>query len=333
MNIYDIAKLTGVSASTVSRVANGKPGVGKKKRELIEEALRQYHYVPDEMARSLVNQKSQTIGILTDDLDSRRQNEGTAQIENVLMSNGYYCFTKYIGNADNAIENGISDLAKRRVEGALLLGVSFREHRKLASAVERYLPDVPVVLVYQNSRFERENIYSVGADEKKGFRLCVDHLAQKGRKNIVLFIDRGRYSEKPIISYFQEAVSSYADLGMTGWISSGIEPTVSGGQNEMRRMLMLHPNIDGVLCAQDSIAIGAMYACMDYGKRVPEDISVIGEDNSALCEACRPKLTSLDTMVSDCTITSARVLVDVLRGVACSHEIHYEMRLKKRGSL
>ena len=68
MTIYDIAKLAGVSASSVSRVINGKPGVNQQKRKLIEDLLREHNYVPDANARSLVRQNSQTIGILTDDI-------------------------------------------------------------------------------------------------------------------------------------------------------------------------------------------------------------------------------------------------------------------------
>ena len=92
MTIYDIAKIAGVSASSVSRVVNGKPGVNSATREKIQALLKEHNYVPDTNARNLVTQSNKTIGILTDDLDTAHQMDGCHRLENELMRNGYYCF-------------------------------------------------------------------------------------------------------------------------------------------------------------------------------------------------------------------------------------------------
>lgn len=331
MTIYDIAKLAGVSASTVSRVINGKPGVGAKKRAMITELLHQYGYQPDENARSLVTQTNHTIGILTDDLNARRQIEGIARIENELMNNGYFCFTKYIGTGPNAISEGFAALVKRRVEGALLMGHTFQDHEALSAALERYLPNIPIVLVNHTSCPDRKNSYCVGASEKRGFEVCVQRMAELGRRRLALIVDKNRVSKRAIQHYFESAVQQYPD--MAGYVYTDVEPSVAGGQQLGDRLLESVPELDGVICAQDGIAIGVMYALQDRGKRVPEDVSIIGEDNSIQCEACRPQLTSLDTMLSMSTLLSARVLMDVLNGGEPAHKIVLEMDLVERGTL
>ncbi len=328
MTIYDIAKLAGVSASTVSRAMNGKPGVSEEKRQQINEILRQQNYAPDENARNLVTQTTHTIGILTDNIGSKRQDQGKATIESELMRNGYYCFATYVGSGPDAIVKGAAELARRRVEGALLLGASFRNCAALEEAISMYLPDVPVVLVHQTERIHRRNVYCIGASEQKGFFRCVNKMHARGRKNVALLIDAHRVSEELIRTSFEAAVKECA--GMNGWVYTNVEPSFTGGGREVARILAEHPNLDGLVCAQDAIAIGAMYALEDRGIRVPEDVSIIGEDNSDLCEACRPRLSSLDTMLGVSTFMSARLLLDVLNGREQTHKITLEMEIVER---
>lgn len=331
MTIYDIAKMTGVSPSTVSRVINGKPGVGAQTRARIKEVLKQNNYIPDETARSLATQATHMIGILTDNLDSYRQNEGTAKSENELMANGYQCYTKYIGGGADALEEGIADLAKRHVEGVLLMGPSFMEHSVLKRIIKNWLPDTPVILVHQTERIGLDNVYCVGANEKKGFRCCVERMVKKGRRNLILVIDKNRVSQTKIEGYFRDAVSEYTDV--EAYVYTGVEPTVDGGIEIAGQILNEHPEVDGVLCAQDGIAIGVMYAMQDQGRRIAEDISVIGEDNSTLCDVCRPRLTSLDTMLTATTLMSVHILLDVLRGREQTRKVTLDMELVERETL
>lgn len=331
MTIYDIAKITGVSPSTVSRVINGKPGVGAETRDRINAVLRQNNYIPDEAARSLATQATRTIGILTDDIGARRQNEGIARSENELLANGYQYYTRYIGTGRNAIEDGLADLGRRHVAGALLMGPSFRKHNALRRAICRWLPDTPVVLVNQTERIGLNNVYCAGSNEERGFAYCVRRMVERGRKNLMLVIDKDRVSRAKIEEYFQNAAGNYE--GVRTGVYTDVEPTVDGGLEIGRRILEEHPETDGVLCAQDAIAIGVMYQMQDHGKLVPEEISIIGEDNSVLCEACRPRLTSLDTMLLTTTMMSVRMLLDVLQGKEQTRKLTLDMELVERGTL
>lgn len=163
-----------VSASSISHVINGKPGINRKKRAEIEALLQEHHYMPDENARNLVLQENHTVGILTDNLNEDvRMSDGLVRAEYELLRNGYYCFVKYIGKGSNAIEEGVKDLARHRVQGALLMGVSFRNTKELKRVLERYLPDAPVCFANQKSDDLGSNVYMVNTDEQEGFERCV----------------------------------------------------------------------------------------------------------------------------------------------------------------
>ncbi len=330
ITIYDIAKLAGVSPSTVSRALNGKPGVSRKNREMIRKVLEENHYVPDETARSLVLQRTHTIGILTDDLGSQHQNEALARCQNELVVNGYQCISRYVGNEPGAMEKAISELSIRRVAGALLIGLSFTDHVRLRQAIMKWLPNTPVVLVYQNERIDSNHIYCVGANEKKGFHYCVQRMAERGRKNLVLIVEQNRASQTKIQEHFENAVRDYELASCFTYAGVNIG---SGADAIAERIVEERPETDGILCVQDRLAIEVMYALQKRGKRIPEDISIIGEDNSALCEVCRPQLTSLDTMVDVCAMMSVRMLVDVLQGRSQTHKITLDMELIERETL
>lgn len=332
MTIYDIAKMAGVNASTVSRVINGKPGCGKEKREMILALLKEYNFIPDETARNLVNQHNNTIGILTDDLQSAHMNEAIAILQKELLNNGYHCYIGYVKRGAESVENGIRDLVSHKVEGALLLGMSFHDSKSVEPEIEKYMPEKPVVMVHQLGKFTRENIYVIGADETNGVRRCVELLLGRGRKNLMMIIDRGRTSAGKLKKTFEQTVAELGE-GVTATVYADVPYRGPDAESTVSSILAANPGVDGLFCTHDRIAINAIYALQDLGRNVPGDVSVIGEDNSDLCKVCRPKLTSMDTMLQETTLLSAKTLIDVLDGKRRAHRVTLEMDVKFRDSL
>ncbi|MBR1407853.1 MAG: LacI family DNA-binding transcriptional regulator [Clostridia bacterium] len=326
MTIYDIAKIAGVSPGTVSRVVNKKPGVKQSTRERIERLLEEHHYTPDLNARALVMQNSRMIGIVTDDLVTHRLGNVLYSVIRELMQNGYTCFIQYTGK-DNTVAQALTELASRRVLGALLLGVTFMNRDEISQAISRCLPDIPVVMVNQATDFGMSNVYCVGVDEKDAFWRCVRMLSERGRKQMALVIDAGRISTKIIRSGFEAGIR---DFGVQGRVYEGIPATGPEGEAVLRRIMEEEPATDAVLCAQDMLAIGVLHAAQDMGLDVPERLSVMGEDNSRLCEACRPRLSSLDTIIPAVAISSARTLMDALEGKPVAHRMILNMEICER---
>ncbi len=330
MTIYDIAKLAGVSASTVSRVANGKPGVSRKSREKVEKLLQQYNYVPDENARNLVMQSSRTIGMLTDDLETFHHVEGVHKAEAELMRQGYYCFVKYIDGSGDSLENSIIDLARHRSAGVICFGSTFRNVDAVVRVVERHLPNTPVVMVNNNSIFPLDNIYSIGAEEGDGFVRCVEMMTARGRRNLALLLNKNRISAEIIRQGFEAGLGCCPQV--QGRVFDEIPVTVEGGRQAAFRVLEEYPEVDGLLCSQDLIAIGALQVLQERGVRVPEQVAILGENNTPFCLVCSPALSSLDTMIGTSAIIGARTLVDVLDKRTVSHRTMLQMEIVERGT-
>ena len=328
MTIYDIAKLAGVSASSVSRVINGKPGVNKEKRQVIEALLRETNYVPDANARSLVRQNSHTIGILTDDIETMHLNVTKSKIEHELMRSGYYCFVHFISGPE-AIEEGVRTLASLRVEGAIFLGLSFRHTQKVRDALQRFLPDTPVVMMHHKAP-DLSNVYVVSVDQRIGFLNAVSFLHRKGRRHVAMMLNESRFSSALIRSSFDDGVRAFSD--MSGCVYSDIPESVAAGEAAAEALFREHPETDGVICSSDLIAIGVLNYLARSGISVPEQVSVLGEDNSAFCLACRPPLSSLDNMIPMSALLVARTLVDAVEGRSPVRQTVLEMEIVERGT-
>jgi len=326
MTIYDIAKMADVSASSVSRVINNKPGVNREKRERIKALLREYNYVPDNTARSLVRQATRTVGILTDDIETMHLSNTKAKIEQELMRSGYYCFVHLISGPE-AIEEGVRTLAGLRVEGAIFLGLSFRYTQKVRDAVARFLPETPVVMMHHNAP-DLDNMYLVSVDQKIGFSRAVSFLYKRGRRHLALLVNESRFSSSVIRSGFEEGLRLCEGTDAVSY--TDIPATVTGGEKAAKRLFQEHPETDGVICTDDLIAIGVLNYLQSIGVSVPEDVSVIGEDNSAFCQCSRPQLSSLDNMVSVSSVLVTRTLLDAMQGRSPSRQTVLEMEIVER---
>lgn len=201
---------------------------------------------------------------------------------------------------------------------------------KVTRAVEHHLPNTPVVMVHNTLTFPRPNIYSVGADEVAGIQSCVDYLTSRGRRQMLLVINENRVSGALIRSAFESAVKRYPHVHST--VYTGVPVSVDGGESFALRMLREQPDTDSIICANDLIAIGVLNILKEQGIQVPQQISLMGENNSSFCETCRPRLTSLDTMVSMSSIMAARTLLDVLEGREPSHHVTLQMTIVERGT-
>ena len=161
-----------------------------------------------------------------------------------------------------------------------------------------------------------------------GFFNAVSFLYKKGRRHLALLLDESRYSSAVIRSGFDEGVS--ACPGLTASISADIPASVDGGEAMAEDLFHAHPETDGVICTNDLIAIGVLNYLDRVGIAVPERVSVLGEDNSAFCLTCRPRLSSLDNKVSMSSVLVARTLLDAMEGRSPGHQTVLEMEIAER---
>lgn len=316
MTIYDIAREAGVSASSVSRVINNKAGVKPETRKKVQRLLKKYHYTPDAAARGLVSQSSKIIGILIADIRNIHHTDGAYYIERRLAALNYCCIILNTGDDDDSRAQAISILEQRRVEAAVLIGSSFQAE-SVSQAIQRHLKDVPVVMI--NAFIDLPNVYGILSDEFHGVESCVKFLAEKGRTHLAFVRDCYTPSCQQKVEGFQ---SGMASLGLNPQrVYDAGETTISGGYQATLQVLKEHPETDGIIFSVDLIAAGGLRALYDQGISVPEQISVIGVDNSIYGEICIPKLTSLDNKTFDSSIAAYRVLVDCLENKTAARQM------------
>lgn len=309
VTIYDIAKMANVSPSTVSRVVNNYPYVKKATRARVQKMLEEYHYVPNETARGLVNQSSKMIGILISDIRTTHHTDGVYYIERELSKQGYSCLIYNTGVAAEEQSHAIHLISQRKVDAAILMG-SIYQTDEVRNAILTYLPTTPVVIC--NGYLDAPNIYGLIADEQNGVCSCVKLLAEKGRKHPAFVVDHYTPSNRLKQNGFEFGVSQFFD---------GIEPVVfeSGTSIEnvydaTERLVRKHPEIDSIIYAEDLMALTGIRALSELHKSVPDDVAVIGINNSKHAEISTPPLTSLDNMLYDLSLTAARSVMALLQG-------------------
>jgi LacI family transcriptional regulator len=316
MTIYDIAKEAGVSASTVSRVINNKPGIHPETKKKVQRLLAKYNYSPSETARGLVNQASKIIGILVADIRTIHHTDGAYIIERELAKLGYCSIIFNTGTDDAAKAEYIKILSRRRVEGAVLIGSSFQTEA-VRHAIQQYLSAPPIVIA--NGYIDLPNVHGVLADEQNGVINCVKLLFEKGHRHPAFVIDVHTPSNDLKQLGFVQAVRSQGFSGEP-WVY-GTESTLQGAYEVTKRIITEHPEVDGIIYSVDFLAAGGVRALTDMAIRIPEQISVIGIDNSIYAEICNPKLTSLDNKLLELSTAAARNLIDALGGRQTSKKI------------
>ncbi len=312
MTIYDIAQEAGVSASTVSRVINKKKGVNKQNRILVESLLKKYNFEPNASARGLVQQSTKIIGILMSDIRTSHHAEGAYFMEQELKHYGYNCIIINSGFSDEAREESIRTLFSRRVEAIVLVGSTFQSEN-IKKAILEYLEGLPVII--ENGYINLPNVYGVLADEQNGISDCVRLLHTKGRRRPA-FINRGDTPSNNLkILGFRNALRELSgyETPPVIWLDTK-EEEWQGSYDATLRPIRDYPDTDSIIYATDFLANAGVLALKDAGIRIPEQVAVIGVDNSTYAKISSPKLTTLDNKLEQLSITCADILVKVLRG-------------------
>lgn len=289
VTIKDVALRSGVSTQTVSRVLNDRPDVAPETRRAIEAAIAELDYRPSALARSLVSQRSKTIGVLL----AGMQYVGTAQTLTGIVDEcarfGLSVLINELRDVEADAGPAISSLLERHVDGIIMsvpdVGHSVeRIQAILARGAE------PVVLVKAGASHA---FAGVSVDNAGGMRQVVDHLVSIGRRRI------GHIAGPPT---WKEAVDRLAGWRTTldrhGLASQNrvVEPgdwSPSSGAAAMAALLKRTPDLDAIAVSNDQMALGALRVARERGIRIPEDIAVTGFDNIVESEWFAPPLTSV----------------------------------------
>ena len=323
VTLKDIARITNVSVSTVSKVLNGKGRVSERKRKEILRVARELGYVPNLHARNISKRvRIITIGLIVPDITNpffAKLTRGVQKVcgEDVLV----------------IMMDSFRDLIREEklVNKMLYLGahgIILGNSRVSDELVERASSHVPLVVFDKD--YPQENVVSIVLDNYYGAYLATKHLIENGYRHIVhLGGTEELYVSLKRREGYEAAMREYG-LTPRAYLVGYEEDK---GYRMMKKLLKMGEKIDGVFCMNDLVAIGAMRAIKEVGLRIPEDIGVVGFDNDEeLCEIASPSLSSVHQPVEEMGETAAKLLLDMINGAPKVKKYIFTPRLVIRDS-
>ncbi len=333
LTIYDISKKAGVSTATVSRVLNGSGKVKDATRQKILDIIQEYDYAPSAFARGMGLQSLKTIGILCADSSDLFLAKAVYYLEQELQQAGYeslLCCTGY--NLDTR-RNYVNLILSKKIDALILVGSNFIGSTKKEN---QYIKDasaqIPVLVL--NASYQHPNVYCTLCDDAGAMEDAANALLASGIRDILYLYNSDSYSGKRKLEGFHAAMekakvtdyekyicycpSSYCRPGQ---IADAIAKSAESG---------LH--FHGILAADDMLALGAVKYAHWKGLRIPEDLAIIGYNNSVLTDCCTPELTSVDNCLEAMTHQLIRTLLGVLAGEEMPRKTVFSGTLIRRGT-
>lgn len=324
----DVARAAGVTETIVSYVVNNNRYVDKTKRERVEQAIRELHYRPNNIARALKGKKSNQIIFIADKISNEHFGRIVDEMDQSAYEYGYLVSLISNRNTDEFISNIIS----RQIDGIVISSISFSE-KYIDQLVKA---NIPIVLL-MNREYHRisKQVAIIDPGLYDGMCDCVRLLASKGRKNI-LYIDRfsknNNFSNMEDLRYrafVEEMQRQKLQVNQTN-IISGCHDEIEV-IDKVSTALDKDPKIDGIIARNDNLACLAMEAAKSLGRSVPNDISLTGFDNSSLSRYTDPQLTTVEIQrdkIGKAAITMLHKMISNL----LVENLKYETRLIERQS-
>ncbi|MDJ0342158.1 LacI family DNA-binding transcriptional regulator [Streptomyces sp. H10-C2] len=313
--LEDVARVAGVSRATVSRVINGTRNVDPLIQQTVREAIAATGYVPNTAARSLVTRRTGAIALVVSGAGSPGPDGGVRSEVFVdpffgRVVSGVVGFLRPLGmhpvlmlaETAEARDQVVAYLRQGNADGAML--VSTHAGDPLPGQLTE--AGVPAVLFARPDR--PIPISYVDVAHQDGAKLAADRLVERGCRDVATIsgpLDVPASQDR--LSGFREAMARHG-FPYVPCVEGDF--TQGSGEAAMERLLAEQPRIDGVFVANDLMAQGALLVLRDHGRRVPEDVAVIGFDDSSAATACRPALTTIRQPVEDMAAEMARMLLD-----------------------
>ncbi len=298
INSTKIAKLAGVSRSTVSRVINDYPNVPEKTKEKVMKLIKQHNYYPNLSAQVLAGKRTRTIGLFL--IDSGHVS--TDMISNLLIARviesasllGYYVLTHIIRNTEDkeAIRTVKESFYQKRIDGGIFIGAANYEPFLEQLIAEGFI----IAILDQDLPGHNEsNRIVINFDNETGAEQAIDYLVSLNHKRIgVITGDLERFSGPAKFQGYKHAMQKHKLQLVDNWVISGDFNEASGYKAIYDLVRMNATDLPtAIFTANDNVAFGAIRALNELGIRVPEDISIIGFDDHVLSARFKPALTTI----------------------------------------
>lgn len=331
MNIYDVSKKAGVSIATVSRVLNGKSNVSDKSKLRVLNAMKELDYTPNIFARGLGLNTMKTIGIMCSDSSDAYLANAIYYIEQELRKNGYDSLLCCTGRDITTKKKYLDLLQSKRVDGIILVGSQFvfNEPGDDCSYIIEASKELPIILV--NGYIDSPYIYSVLCNDYDAVYDVTSSLIDNGRHNIVYLYTSTSYSGLNKLNGYKDALSSH-NIDIREEYMHFCSKNIYNSLDYLNSMYYKGLTIDAVVASDDILAVGAIKYSHEHDIIVPDNLEIVGYNNSVISNCTEPELTSIDSHVELLSMKAVNTLMKVLCGGHVSNKNTVSAKIIKRNT-
>ena len=332
--IKDIDRLSGVGISTVSRVLNGSGSASKETKEKVMEAVRELNYVPNGNARNLKMRQTSKVMVLVKSIENPFLQKIMHEIENLILLRGYTMDIRNVSNFEDEMKIAKEEVRMGNPCGIIMLGGTYGYANEDFGTL-----GVPCVLVTFDAceAVDRGLYSSVTIDDVAEMKRATEYMIELGHRRIGFIYNNNSDGETPNtmrLKGYKQALEEHGIASDPGLISQRTDIWGSGyvfGFNMMKMLMANNPDMTAVVTIADIMAIGAAKAILTSGRRIPEDISIIGFDGIEAAEYYSPALDTISQPAQQMAQHAIDSLVEMMQSGKTSH-IVLESSLVRRGS-
>lgn len=311
----EVARVAGVSRATASRAINGGQRVSPKSQALVDAAVRTLGYVPNPAARSLVTRRTDSVAVVVPEPDERVFSDpffaGTLRGVTRVLAERDLQLVLLLSRPGASAERTLRYLANRHVDGALVVS-----HHRDDGLAER-LAELDLPCVFGGRPWTgSDRVAYVDVDNLAGEREATELLIARGCERI------GTVAGPPDMTAAQDRLAGWREAMRAAHLPrEAVEHgdfTEAGGESATRALMAAHPDLDGLVVASDLMAAGALKVLAELGRRVPEDVAVIGFDDLGVAERTTPPLTTVRNPIGEMAERATRLLLEQIDGRAGS---------------
>ena len=311
--LQDIASHLGITKMTISRYLRNPNTVAPETQARIAQAIEQFGYIPNKAPDMLSNAKSRAIGVLLPSLTNAVFADVIKGIEMVTDLAGYQTMLAHYGYSQDKEEQRIESLLSYNVDGLILSENQHSERtRKMLDVA-----NIPVVEIMDTS--ELGHYQAIGFDNIAASKAMTDTLIQRGHKKIVYFSARMDKRTQLKMQGYEQAMKQHKLR--PHFIVTEEPSSFTLGAEQLHQALEAHPDMNGIFCTNDDLAIGALFECQRLGIPVPEQIAIAGFHGHDVGQSLTPKLASVITPRLDIGKNAAQELLNRLNGIPAQSRI------------
>lgn len=327
ITIKDIAKLANVSHTTVSRALNDSPLINEKTKIKIKTIAEKMNYVPNYSAKSLVLDKSHTIGLFFSSISKGTSSNFFHQTVRGVNS--------AIGETYNLVVRGIDDykdfsaINSKRFDGIILMSQSDNDNAFIYHLWQNHIP-----VIVLNREIEGNSLINILSYDEEGAFNATTYLIENGHKDIAIIEGKEEFksSKNRKDGFIKALIKNDIKVNIDYIVRGDYE--VKGGYEAMKKLLALSNPPTAVFCSNDDMAIGAIKSIYEKGLKIPSDISIIGFDNIDFAKYATPALTTIKRSMEEISIIGAKKIIEVIDKKQYSGEkIYIKTELVERESV